>query len=338
MNKKRLKNIVIHSTIWLFYIILNYYLAYFQQLKNVLFIDYFTKYLLVIPVFYINVYLILPKLFQTKKYLLFILAEAALAFAHYYLFYIVYSDVLPAFFNFPKLSFKFSLFFPRTFWWYFNFSLYGFGLWYATQVIEKQKQINELERKNYLAETNFLKSQINPHFLHNTLNTLFAQALPHSQELADNILRLSNMMRYSLESINREDGKVRLKDELQYLQDLIEINQVRFFNMLQINYEQTGVINGQMIPALSLITALENSFKYGNLKDKDNPLQIRVDALPNGVHFFCRNKKKTTQTELSSGTGIDNLRKRLDFQFPGKYELQTKNEKDFYTFDLTIHN
>jgi two-component system LytT family sensor kinase len=339
MNKKRLRNILVHLGIWVAFIMMNYYISLFQKLPNVLLGEYFAKYLLVVPVFYLNAYLILPQLLGKKKYIYFLLAEAGLAFGHYFAFQFVYTTVLPAVLDhYPKLTFQFALYFPRTFWWYITFSLYGFGFWYARQSIEKQKKIRELERQNFISETNFLKSQINPHFLHNSLNTLFSQAIPLSQELADNILRLANMMRYSLESINKADGKVYLQDEIQYMKDLIDINQLRYLNKLHIDYEEKGAIDKQTVPALSLITAVENAFKYGNIKDKDSPLEISIDVVDNRVHFVCRNKVKAAEHIQSSGTGIENLRKRLEFQYPGKYSLDTKHEAEYFTFDLIIYN
>jgi two-component system LytT family sensor kinase len=338
MGEKKIKFIAINLLVWVLYITLNYYLAYFQGLSDVFLIDYITKYSLVVPVFYLNAFVLFPSLFQKRRYFLFVVAELVLAVTHFYAFTFCYGTILPKYFQYPQWEFPIAKFFPRTFWWYFNYSLYGFGFWYAKEAIARQKQIRLLEKQNFVAETNFLKSQINPHFLHNTLNMLYSQAIQYSQGLGDNIMRLSNMMRYSLESIEREDGKVLLKDELQYMNDLIKIHQVRFSDQLCISYSQTGKLNGQLVPALSLITPVENCMKYADLRDKDNPLVIKVDVLTDGVHFFCRNKKKQEVTEESHGTGIGNLKKRLDFLYQDKYQLQTTNDKDYYEFELTIHN
>ena len=338
MIKIKLKNIAIHFAAWLFLITLYYCLAYFRKEQGLMLVEYFAKYMLVIPVFYINIYFILPRYFQTKKIVKLIISEIALSFFCYGCYYLTYKLILPTFFEYPKLDLRLLELYPKSLWWYFNYSLYGFGFWYAKEAIAKQKRINALERQNYIAETNFLKSQVNPHFLHNTLNMLYSQTMQYSSVLATNIMRLSNMMRYSLESINKEDGKVLLKEELQYLDDLIQIHQSRFSNKLNVIYEQTGHLNGQVVPALSLITPVENAIKYGDLRDDENPLFIKSEILTDGIHFYCRNKKKTLVTEESHGTGIDNLKKRLDFLYPNKYQLVTSNEECYYTFELTIHN
>lgn len=338
MIKPNSKSFIIHFYVWGFYIILNYYLAVFQQLKNVMFIDYLTKYLLVIPVFYINAVVILPYIFHKKRYFQFIISEIALSIFHYLIFYCSYSYLLPAISNYPTVTIDFFHFFPRTFWWYFNFSLYAFGYWYAKEAIKKQKEIIELQKKNFINEFNFLKLQINPHFLYNTLNTLYAQSLPLSSGLANNIMKVSNMMRYSLESIDSDDGKVHLEKEIQYLNDLIEIHQIRFSNRLYINYEQIGEPNNQYLPALSFIIAVENAFKYGDLKDPKNPLNIRIEILSDKINFICRNKKKKRNTEVSFGLGLTNLKKRLEYAWPNKYILDTKEDDTHFIFNLTILN
>ena len=146
------------------------------------------------------------------------------------------------------------------------------------------------------------------------------------------------MMRYSFESINKENGKVFLKDELKYLENLIHINQIRFGKKLFINFEQSGNLEEQQIPALSLITIVENAFKYGDLKDERYPLEIKINILENRVEFTCRNKKKENITDNKIGTGIDNLRKRLKFQFVEKHKINIHQDKDFYLFELTLLN
>jgi sensor histidine kinase YesM len=215
--------------------------------------------------------------------------------------------------------------------------------------LEQQKIQNELEnavlkqqelkaqQENLQLEYAFLRSQINPHFLHNTLNMLFSQALNYSPELAENILKLSAIMRYSLESLKHEGGKVSVQRELEHLQTLIEIYNLRFGNSNTILYNVTGKLNGQTIPPLSLITIVENAFKYGDIKDTQNPLLIDVVLKPDEMYFYCKNKKKKNNIQLSShNIGITNLGRRLDASCKDKYTLKATDEEEFYTFELTI--
>lgn len=203
--------------------------------------------------------------------------------------------------------------------------------------ILKQNELKS-EKDKLLLEYAFLRAQVNPHFLHNTLNVLFSQALGYSQELADNILKLSRIMRYSLESVEFESDKVLIGKELDHLQLLIEINNLRFGDTKGIDYRVEGMVGGQMIPPLSIITVVENAFKYGDLKDPLHPLQIRVILQPNQVYFYCRNKKRKTNIDLTShNIGITNLRKRLDVAFADQYVLTVTEDDDFYCFELTLN-
>lgn len=326
---------ILHATIWIFYISLNYALAYFQGLDNIYVTDYLTKYILVIPVFYVNAYYLLPVYAKKNKIPQFILGQVLLLGFHFILFVFAYKYVLPGLFHYPSMPYPLQKVFPRSFWWYSSFFLYAFGFWYANQAIKKQKMINDLQNRNFMMEFNFLKSQINSHFLHNTLNTLFGQALPYSEALANNIMKLSLMMRYSLENIDVE-GKVQLQRELEHLQNFIDIHQLRFSNTLQIDYRIEGDPGNHMIPPLSIITIIENAFKYGDLKNAGTPLQIKLDLAPGSIHFFCKNKKKRGHIGASHKIGLENVQKRLDYAFPDKYEMSVKNDSEFYTFELTI--
>lgn len=217
--------------------------------------------------------------------------------------------------------------------------------------LEMQKAQNELEnaelkqqelkaqQEKLQYEYAFLRAQINPHFLHNTLNMLFSEALNYSSDLADNILRLSSIMRYSLESLEYDSGKVMIEKELEHLQTLIDINNLRFDKTKNIIYEVSGTIEGQMVPPLAFITIVENAFKYGDLKDPEHPLRINVELKRNEVAFFCNNKKKVNAIQFSSfNIGISNLTKRLDAAFKDKYQMNAINEKEFYNFELKIKN
>jgi LytS/YehU family sensor histidine kinase len=204
--------------------------------------------------------------------------------------------------------------------------------------ILKQQELKS-QKDKLMLEYAFLRSQVNPHFLHNTLNVLFSQALEHSQELADNISKLSRIMRYSLESVEYDSDKVFVQKELDNLHLLIEINNIRFAYSKVIEYVVEGEVTNQMLPPLSMITVVENAFKYGDLKDVHHPLKIRVELRPGQVYFYCRNKVRKNNLELSShNIGMANLCKRLDVAFEGKYRMNACDDKDFYTFELTVNS
>lgn len=200
----------------------------------------------------------------------------------------------------------------------------------------EQKSL-QLETKNTQANYNFLKAQINPHFLHNTLNFFYAKSLPYSTELSEGILTLSEIMRYSLTNVEDVEGKVPLADEIEHVRNVIKINQMRFSDKLKLNFEVSGIVEGLRIIPFVLITIVENALKHGELKDANDPTIISLAVKPGAIHFYCHNKKKTGPKELSTGLGLDNTRKRLDLAYGNNYTLDVKETTTYYTTELTIH-
>ena len=203
------------------------------------------------------------------------------------------------------------------------------------KVLEEQKMQLEVEKSQ--ANFNFLKAQINPHFLHNTLNFLYSKSLPYSPELSEGILTLSDIMRYALSEGNTRDGKAPLIDEIEHVRNVIKIQQLRFSNQLNVKFEVEGIPNGATIIPFVLITLVENAFKHGDLKTNENPIVIKLIIQKDGLYFYCRNKKKTGPKELSTGIGLDNIKKRLELAYGKNYTFNVIEDADFYTSELTIH-
>lgn len=202
------------------------------------------------------------------------------------------------------------------------------------RILEAQKLI--LEAQISQANFNFLKAQINPHFLHNTLNFLYAKSLPYSGELSEGILTLSDIMRYALSQGNQKDGKALLKDEIEHVHNVIRINQLRYSNQLKVNFEMSGTINGAMIIPFVLITLVENAFKHGDLKNQDYPIDIKVKVEGSRLYFYCKNKKRSGPKQLSTGIGLENIKSRLILSYGDKYKFTVTDEPEFYTTELTI--
>ncbi|MGC8751442.1 sensor histidine kinase [Hydrotalea sp.] len=220
---------------------------------------------------------------------------------------------------------------------------------YTLRKLQEEKAARELEnaylrqqelkaqKEKLQYEQALLRAQINHHFLHNTLNTLFSQALDYSPELADNILKLSDLIRYSIESLDFESRMVRVRREISQLQTFIEIHNLRFKNNRIINLEITGEMNGQSVPPLSFITLVENAFKYGDMSDPQNPLIIKINLFENTVHFYCKNKiRQDSSCATSYNIGLKNLKRRLDITFEGCYNLFLSKCDGFFISQLTI--
>ncbi len=204
-----------------------------------------------------------------------------------------------------------------------------------------ERRTSQLEKEKMQADYLFLKAQINPHFLHNTLNFLYARSLPYSTELSEGILTLSEIMRYSLDKEEDTDGKVLLTREIEHVHNIIKIQQLRFGNALQVAFTIKGDPEGLRVLPFVLITIVENAFKHGELKDPAHPvtLDLCVDEAGESkkLRFQSVNKKKTGPKELSTGIGLENIRKRLELAYGENYSLYIKDQRDGYITDLSIN-
>lgn len=202
------------------------------------------------------------------------------------------------------------------------------------RIWEAQKLQLEMEKAQ--ANFNFLKAQINPHFLHNTLNFFYAKSLPYSEELSEGILTLSDIMRYALSEHTRQDGKALLTDEVEHVYNVIKIHQMRFDNRLQVRFEVNGVLEGVLIVPFVLITLVENAFKHGDLNDPSHPLEIRLQVADGRLTFFCRNKKKNGPKQLTTGIGLDNIKKRLELAYGEHFQFLVTDQTHFYAVELQV--
>jgi two-component system, LytTR family, sensor kinase len=209
--------------------------------------------------------------------------------------------------------------------------------WQAQNQKVLEQRTFQLEKEKMQADYLFLKAQINPHFLHNTLNFLYSRALLYSTDLSEGILTLSEIMRYSLDKTEDADGKVLLSKEIQHVHHVLKIQQLRFGNTLQVVFIVRGEPASYRILPFVLITLAENAFKHGDLKCADIPVRLELDISAEGhLHFFCSNKKKTGPKELSTGIGLENTRKRLELAYGENYSLYIKDQRELFTVDLII--
>ncbi len=206
--------------------------------------------------------------------------------------------------------------------------------WGMVNAIQTENNAVKLRDEAKKAELAFLKSQINPHFLYNTLNYIYSLALPASEKLAEAVLRLSALMRYTLNE--SDDGKVALSKEIEYLESYIALFKMRFEPEFYVIFEQHGVRN-QKIASLLLIPFIENAFKHGVVTDPKNP--VRISAKISGWHieFIVSNLISKHQKDQSSGIGLANIRRRLELIYPDQYELTISKEKNVYSSTLIIN-
>jgi sensor histidine kinase YesM len=221
------------------------------------------------------------------------------------------------------------------------FALVSVGYWFARRAVLLERHRREQEHRLRAAEKSlleanlaFLRSQINPHFLFNSLNFLYAQVYPHSEPAAEGILLLADTMRYALHE--NAESKVPLAQEVQHLHNYIALNQLRFSNQLQVDFQLIGSVQFVLILPLVLITFVENCFKHGELADPAHPLRIRLTLGGRQLTFETHNQKRHGPKEPHSGIGLANTRARLALAYPERHTLILTDAPDFYTCHLTL--
>jgi LytS/YehU family sensor histidine kinase len=202
--------------------------------------------------------------------------------------------------------------------------------------LENKKKL--LENEKLIAELNYLKAQINPHFLFNTLHNLNYLVYSGSARATEVIIRLSNIMRYMIYDANKE--KVLLKKEIAYMRDYIHLESIRLNQQFTINFDCHGENDSVEIAPLIMLTFLENAFKHGvSDQQPDCRIDVKVDVQGDTICYAVSNKKikNPGNKPLRSGFGLNNVIKRLQLSYPEKYTLDIRDESDYYKVSLTLH-
>lgn len=231
----------------------------------------------------------------------------------------------------------------------FYYICYSTAYYLAILNTKRDKEISELEKqslrhenekimlqKDLLQSKNaYLQAQVNPHLLFNTLNFMYNASAKVSDKLADAVMTLSDIMRYALTSID-DDDKVLLEKEIDHIRNYIHLNQVRFDEKLNVNFEVIGDTGGLRIIPLALITLVENVFKYGNLLDAEKKASIKIDIDKNRLLMEIHNTKRTNRRVHGHGTGVKNLKERLETYYPRGYNLEIDDREHTYFLTLSL--
>jgi two-component system LytT family sensor kinase len=209
-------------------------------------------------------------------------------------------------------------------------SLLKFAIdWFANDRIQRNL---ESEKKDM--ELQFLKSQLNPHFLFNSLNNIYSLAYQKSDKTADAVLKLSEIMRYMIYESN--DSWVSLRKEIAYVQSYIELQKLRFKDGAAVELSLNGEIDDQQIVPLILISFVENAFKHGIANDPSDPIKIHIIANQKILHFSITNKKNNHNKDEMGGVGLNNVERRLQLLYPDRYKLNIVNSATHYTSELML--
>ena len=199
-------------------------------------------------------------------------------------------------------------------------------------ISEKQKKLLENERLN--AELNFLKLQINPHFLFNTLNSIYSQAHFRSEQTEHSILKFSRIMRYVLYDSAAE--KIALSQDLEYISNYIDLQQLRLSKNITIQYQVTGQVAGLSIAPLLLITFIENAFKHGISYTAPSEIKIAIAVTGSALSLTVENAITQLNRGSTGGVGLINARRRLDVLYPNRHLLNVVENNHLYIVNLKI--
>ena len=286
---------------------------------------------------YVNTGILIPRILQKGRYLVYFLSLVALIFAggvfnqitfnhlvdlvlpgYYFISYYDLEDILKFVFVYVALTSLLKL---------------SKG-WFL--VSRAERQIMRIRQEKVESELKALKSQINPHFLFNSLNNIYSLSLGGSGTAPAAILKLSDMMRYMLYESNVE--QVPLRQELRFMDNYIELQRLRSDRRSRIDYRKKGNPSGKNIAPLLFLPFIENAFKHGIKGDPSGGyVRIRLEILNDAVDLYVENNRgKVDKVEKGdyNGIGLSNVKRRLELLYPGHYDLDIRQEER--TFSVRV--
>ncbi|MBD2703170.1 sensor histidine kinase [Spirosoma sp. BT702] len=363
---KRLSTIAIHVFGCLTFLALPYLFASdgFDKLAELSYNPHerrnVVSYLITIAFFYINYYVLIPRLYFNRRYVLYgVSALGCFVLIESVLFVInrgqsrppmerrqpppERNDYQPSFPNDnrpPRPSEEFGQMGPsdrrglppessQTFF----LTLAGFLLALAIRV---NNRLRETEREKIQTELSYLKAQINPHFLFNTLNSIYALSIIDSPPTADAIVKLSSFLRYVIQDSQKD--LVSLANELDYISHYVALQKLRIDSSVEIDFTINGRPNGKQIAPLLLISFIENAFKYGVSPEEPSAIKIRITIGDTELECYVFNKKVRVfqPMAVASGIGLTNTQARLDLLYPNRHRLVISDKPDSFIVDLTL--
>ena len=314
-------------------------------------VDTSSHYMLNIGLFYFNSLLIFPKSYRSKSINQFPLIGGIVFEVILYLclVYLLNNTLHHFHFIISRTTDDLTSFLVANGYRAIFFILLSTGYWLGTYLLKSRTEIDELiqqklidrneqlelQKKIIVSENSFLKAQINPHFLFNSLNFIYNTVHKSSPTAAEAVILLSDITRYSLRKSDA-NGQMPIHDEIEQINNLIELNQLRFNGELQIRFEIGLITPSFTIPPLLLVSFIENIFKYGKLNDPETPAVISIKETDGVVQFRSKNiiqKRKGTE---GYGVGMENTKLRLNNIFANKHRLDIATIDNMYTVELDI--
>jgi len=332
--------IFIHVVIWLLVIHLQFNLFGLYDALEVAFFDglsYVDEAFIVTPsliiLFYLNSNYLVPTFLNRHfwwKYLIFLVGGFLLLF---YFGYFIFSSLIEAGYESghddPIAFFDHSL--------VLHLIVVGISasLGISKVAIRTARQKEQAEQMQKEAELKYLNAQFNPHFLYNTLNGIYAQALEEKAEkTTELILQLSEIMRYPIQNVAQT--QVFLTEEIAFIDDYITLQKVRLGEDYPVTFTKKGNLSQLKIPPFILIILVENAFKYGVSQKNKTPISFFVNVKNNTLFFTAKNTKTNNSKTTSHLMGINNLKLRLHLEYGDKHHFKICTTEDTFTVELKI--
>ncbi len=201
--------------------------------------------------------------------------------------------------------------------------------------VQTASRLHQLEKDQLQAELGQLKAQIQPHFLFNTLNSIYALAIRQDERTADTIVKLSEFMRYIIRDAHRD--KVALAKEINYIANYIDLRKARLRDAVQVTDQREGNEKHLEIAPLLLFSFIENAFKYGVSPDEESQIDIHLRIQEDRLSLYVANKKvQISQFEKSTGVGLQNTRERLRLLYPDAHQLSIDDKPTDFRVHLSL--
>jgi two-component system, LytTR family, sensor kinase len=288
---------------------------------------------LLLVIVYLNVFYLIQKFYKARQYLTYYFILIILIGIYIYAAIALEDFIMPR--TRPGQAMFYAILVN-----FFNVARYcviAFLFYDLQEKFDQGKQLDQIKIEKVNTEINYLRAQINPHFLFNTLNNMYGLALEKSEKTPEVILKLSKIMDYMLFEL---DGtKVPLEKDIENLENYIELERIRQGNNAKIVFSMSGTMNNQMIEPLLLLPLVENAFKHGVNKIIEGAyLEIKLNVEGNGIRFEVTNnyRQSASEKQMHSSIGLTNLRKRLELFYPNHFTLTIKDDSANYHVMLTL--
>jgi two-component system, LytTR family, sensor histidine kinase AlgZ len=336
------KNLWLHLSFWCVYLSFNFYqvsvfqrrIDDFQWSLGILMIG--GQFILTVLIAYINYFFLLPRFLERKKWLPYLL-EFIGPFALVIIARVVFQRWIVDGYTHHERYFYTSTFVIQTIVITLFITIFISLLKFVSEWFQLESMKREIQNEKLTAELNFLKAQINPHFLFNTLNNLYYLAYSKSENTTEVIAKLSQVMRYMIYDSNYE--RVLLQKEIEYMRNYIDLERIRLNDQIPINFTVEGSTDDVMVAPLILMTFLENAFKHGVTTTAKAWVNISIRVAGNELNYVVENskiEKAMIDNGGKSGIGLANVKRRLDLVYPGQYSIQVDDDEARYYIELKI--